>query len=824
MDRIEIRAASRHNLKNLDFQLPKECLLVLTGVSGSGKSSLAFDTLFRAGQYRYLSLLSPGLRRRLLSRGDDAGTRISRLPPTMAVGQDDPGYSGRTRVASASGVAVFLHSLFALLAVPFCPGCRREMIRLGRDEIRRAASERAVSDLLEIHFPLKRPGTETGSSFADKLLRRGFLKARAAERSFYLENPPPEADSEDSWLVQVDVLAAGPENEPRWLESLSIALNEADGSLIILDRDLELFFSLHWHCPDCRTLIKAPVGADFRPGLRSNSCAHCRGLGRNDTGDACLSCQGSGLNENSLAFRWLGFSIQELQQLPVSRLLALLSAVDRPAAREREFERLLSPVLFSLQTMEKLHLGYIELNRFMNTLSPGESRRVRLAGQLGRRLRGILFILDEPTIGLHAVERSALLEVVRGLVRAGNTVLVVEHDPAVIRAADHVLELGPGAGGQGGRIVYNGSAGFFPYSGTRTAEYLIPGKAAVEPLSGQRRPPAWFSFSGLNCRNIRGLELSLPAGLLTVICGPSGSGKSTLLFAGLLPEFRLIRERSRSMINNRETDPLNEEHYCRSLQVLENSRACFAESSIPITFLGLAVHFRKLFASVPAARARGLPAWWFDHRRSGGRCRVCRGRGFQRLDLGLGPAMESACPICRGLRFSGEALSFKYRGLNFADLLALTVSEALEIFSAFPEIENPLQTLVRVELDYLTLGQRLDTLSGGEKQRIRLARRILRPAPGPTVHLVDEPTVGLHRSEVQVLLNIFAELLAKGDTVVVCEHDPEFIRRADYLVEMGPGAGEQGGRIVYQGDVPGLLALGSTLTGRAMLQEIEPCH
>lgn len=823
MDRIEIRAASRHNLKNLEFQLPKERLLVLTGVSGSGKSSLAFDTLFRAGQYRYLSLLSPGLRRRLLNQADVAGAGIRGLPPAMAVGQDAPGYSSRINVASASGVAVFLHSLFALLAIPFCRECRKEMIRLGRDEIRRTAADRTASDLLEIYFPLERPAGETGCSFADKLLRRGFLKARVAGRTFYLENQPPEADSETLWLVQVDVLAGGSENRARWLESLSIALNEGDGQVIVLDNDQERFFSLHWHCPDCRTLVKASAGADFLPGLRSNSCVHCRGLGQTDVGTACLFCRGSGLNERSLAFRWLGLSIQELQELTVSRLLTLLSAIDRSPEKDGEFERLLAPVLFSLQTLEKLHLGYMELNRFMNTLSPGESRRVRLAGQLGRCLRGIFYVLDEPTIGLHAVERAALLEVVRALVQAGNTVLVVEHDPAVIRAADHVLELGPGAGIQGGKIVYNGSAGFFPYSGTMTADFLRQEKVSVKPLSGRRRPRAWFAFPDLNCRNIRGLGLSLPAGLLTVICGPSGSGKSTLLFAGLLPVFRQIREQAQK-IRRRDENMMKEEQYCRSLHVLENSRACFAESSMPITFLGLAGHFRRLFASVPEARARGLPPWWFDHRRSGGRCQACRGRGFQRLDLGLGPAVESLCPLCRGLRFSGEALAFKYRRLSFADLLALTVKEALEIFSAFSEIKIVLQALVRVELDYLTLGQRLDTLSGGEKQRIRLARRILRPAPGPTVHLIDEPTAGLHQREVRVLLEIFADLLEKGDTVVVCEHDPQFISRADHLVEMGPGAGEQGGRIVYQGDVAGLLSAGSTVTGRALMQEIEPCH
>jgi len=822
MERVEIIGAARHNLRDLHLSLPKECLVVLAGVSGSGKSSLAFDTLFRAGQDRYLAMISPALKRRLLRRRDDFSTVVKGLPPTLALAQGQCGFRFNSTVAVASGTAFYLHPLFSLLAEPVCLDCGRPMIRHRVAEVVNFLLDEFARQTVEIHFNAGKALVGACKSAAEHFLRRGFLKARMSGEGFYLDQLVGAVPSAEDLLIQVDVLEARPENIARFQESVETAFSEGRGAMVALNTEKEFLFSLHWHCPDCRSFCDPAKVEDFSPFSRAAACLGCRGGEKHDPSN-CQACFGSGLNPRSLSFRWRDKSIHDLQAMPVSALLEFFRAWINSQVASESARPFLPALMFRLETLSRLRLDYISLHRLMASLSAGESRRVRLAAQLGQNMLGILYVLDEPSSGLHLTERNALISVLRDLVKAGNSVWVVEHDLEVIRAADHLLELGPGAGERGGRVVYNGSGAFFPFSGTLTASFFGRKNKEKKPAPKNRRVRGRLFFRELNCRNIKKLDLDLPTGVLTVICGPSGSGKSTLLFEGLLPRLQALKK-------NREKE-LSGNHLVHGdlaaathIHVLEARGGSFAESSTPLTFLGLARIFRHLYASLPAARIRGLRPSWFDHRSPGGRCEACRGRGFNRLDLGLGPAVERTCPVCRGLRFSSEALTVKWRDLSFAGLMAMTASEALRSFASFPAIVAGLKTLEQLELEYLVLGQRIDTFSGGEKQRMRLAKKVLRPALGPVLHLIDEPTSGLHAREVATLLKTFDILLDRGDTVVVSEHDSQVISAADHLIELGPGGGSLGGRLVYQGDVGGMLACSSSPTGQALKMEEKLCH
>jgi excinuclease ABC subunit A len=913
---LSIQGARQNNLKDVSVDIPHDRLTVVTGVSGSGKSSLAFDTLFAEGQWRYVESLST-YARMFLERVDRPDVdRISGIRPAVALEQKNPVRTARSTVGTATEVYDYLRLLYAKVGRVHCPACGAPGGTASAESIADRVLAGDVGARALVTFPLAvPPGLAPVELWAD-LLRRGFARVRVGDAVCDLAAPPPaEAAGVREVTVVLDRLVLAPERRARLVESLETALREGGGRLAVeivdgavrafaeafrctgcgaaLERPQPLLFSFNHPlgaCPECRgfgnllrydealvvpdatrtlaggavhpwtnpsgrryqrQLLKAAARAgvsvdtpwaDLPEAARAfvyageGKFAGIRGffeeveqyryklhvrvlLSRYRSQSPCPTCRGARLAPAALAVRVAGRTIAELTALTIEDAAAVLDGLAPTAAEATVAREILRQLQAKLTFLLRVGLGYLTLARQTRTLSGGEAQRIGLANQLGAQLVGTLYVLDEPSIGLHARDTARLAELCRELAQAGNTVVVVEHDRGFIESADHVVELGPGSGERGGEVVFSGPReAFRTASRSLTARYLS-GREHI-PLPALRRTGRrHLVLVGARQHNLKEVTLRIPMPTLTVVSGVSGSGKSTLIHDTL---YRAVARAFRT-----DLAPAGAHGAVLGLEYLKGVRLIDQEPigrtprSNPVTYVKAFDDVRRLFASLPRARALNLDAAAFSFNVPGGRCERCQGDGFEKLEMYFLEDVYVSCPECEGRRYRPDVLSVRLRGRSIADVLRLTVEEALEVFAGQAGLARRLAVLQEVGLGYLRLGQPATTLSGGEAQRLKIAAELAMRAAGDVLYILDEPTTGLHLDDVKRLLGVLHRLVDAGNTVVVVEHHLDVIKAADHVVDLGPEGGEAGGEIVAEGPPEAIAATTGSYTGK-FLAELLP--
>ena len=918
IEKITVRGARQHNLKNISVEIPRQTLTVVTGLSGSGKSSLAFDTIYAEGQRRYVETLSTYARQFLDQMERPDVDTIEGLSPAISIEQKTSSRSPRSTVGTTTEIYDYLRLLYATIGTPHCPKCGQRISHQSAERIVEQIMALEGSDRIMILAPLVRGRKGEFKKEMEKLAREGYERVRIDGVLHPLDSPPRLDKRKNHTLeVVVDRLLVKPGIEKRVSNSIATAMKLAQGlAQIAVVGGEEYLYSEALACTDCGTSIPAFEPRSFSFNGKYGACPSCEGLGskwdfdpaklivdwskpllegglgpgissgywtrwlaeaaaqygihlktpfgelprrvqslvlygkehnwhpqrggfpglmqllrdnyEGSTSESyrewltqymsavtCEACHGKRLRPESLAVQVNGFSIADLTGAPVSKALEMVRKLRLNEREEKLAGRVVAQVRERLEFLMAVGLGYLSLDRAAPTLSGGEGQRIRLAAQIGSKLRGVLYVLDEPSIGLHHRDNTRLLETLEQLRDLGNTVVVVEHDAETIRRADYVVDLGPGAGRHGGRVVATGTpAQIAATESSLTGQYLS-GKLAI-PVPAQRRKANgnFLTVKEASANNLKNIEVPFPLGLLIVITGVSGSGKSTLV------NDILYRALAKKLYGAKE-EPGAHGHILGA--ELLDKVICIDQAPIgrtprsnPATYTGLFTPLRELFAMLPESRERGYKAGRFSFNVRSGRCEACHGDGQRRIEMNFLPDVYVTCEVCRGRRYNSETLAVQYKGSSIADLLETTVQEALGILENIPQIAQKLKTLVAVGLGYLHLGQSATTLSGGEAQRIKLARELSRRQTGRTLYILDEPTTGLHFDDVRKLLEVLNRLTDLGNTVIIIEHNLDVIKTADWVIDLGPEGGEAGGKVVAQGTPEQVARCARSYTGQAL--------
>jgi excinuclease ABC subunit A len=817
---IRIHKAREHNLKNIDVEIPRGRFTVVTGVSGSGKSTLAFDILFAEGQRRYLESLNAYARQFVQAASRPDVDAIFGIPPTVAIEQRTSRGGRKSTVGTLTEVHHFLRLLFVKLGTQYCPDCEVPIEPQSEDAIAARLLREYRGQTIVILAPLvvNRKGVYT--DLAKWAAAKGYKQLRV-DGTLLPVRPFPRIDrfKEHNIELPVGYVKVGPRSEKELRERLAKALEFGKGVVHVQTGKNIQVFSTKRACRSCGRSFAELDPRLFSYNSKHGWCAACYGTGldikevewteeRARTGvednvldswiewlevdRTCEDCEGKRLNPEALAVLWHGKSIADYSALPIFDLKNIFKEKTLKG-READIARDLVPELKSrLGFLGDVGLGYLTLDRSAPTLSGGEAQRIRLAAQLGSNLRGVCYILDEPTIGLHHRDNRILLDVLEKLEAKGNSLVVVEHDEETIRRAQHVIDLGPGAGKLGGYVTAEGSAeDLMKNPDSLTGRFLkTPLKHPLQPRRPVSNKNSFIEIQGATLHNLKNANARIPLERLTLVTGVSGSGKSTLardvLFASLTNKKSMG---CKAIKGGRQVE-----------RVLEVDQTPIGKTprSCPATYVGFWDNIRRLFADTTEARMRGWSASRFSFNTSGGRCDECDGQGIKKIEMSFLPDVKVTCEACGGARFNPETLTVKLRGKSIGEVLAMSVDEAVEFFPAHASIHRCLRLLQDVGLGYLTLGQQSPTLSGGEAQRIKLVYELSKTSAVKTLYVLDEPTVGLHMADVEKLIRVLHRLVDAGNTVVVIEHNLDVIAEADWLIDLGPEGGSGGGRIVFQ--------------------------
>jgi excinuclease ABC subunit A len=937
-DWVAVRGARVHNLKNIDVDLPRDKLVVITGLSGSGKSSLAFDTIYAEGQRRYVESLSSYARQFLEQMEKPDVDLIDGLSPAIAIEQKTTGSNPRSTVGTVTEIYDYLRLLFANIGIPHCHLCGREIASQSLERIIDMVMLMPNEERVNVLAPVVRGRKGEFKKELAALRAKGFTKVRVDGQSRSLdEDIKLDRRRNHTIDVVVDRLILKPGIERRLTESVEVALNLADDIVVIntleggdrlFSRRLACtycgvsmpemtprafsFNSPHGACPDCqglgavydfdparlvpdeslslqdgaiapwakgdrklvkealaslskffgidlampfrrlpkkvrdllfygakrddsvgrgpqtrraRTVERDPFGAGFEglvPNLRrryeEGSWVDQESLEPYRALRPCPTCEGQRLKPQSRAVRVKGRTMTEYVDLPIAEALKVFDGLELTDRETLIASRILREIRDRLRFLHDVGVGYLTLGRSAATLSGGEGQRIRLATQIGSNLTGVLYVLDEPSIGLHQRDNRALLATLARLRDLGNTVVVVEHDEETIRSADYVIDLGPGAGEHGGQLIFQGAPAklMAESNGSLTAAYLN-GELSIE-TPRQRRAATRGSIviKGARENNLKDIDVEIPLGVLITVTGVSGSGKSTLVNEILYRS--LARELYRAADEPGAHNTIEGIDQIDKVIQIDQSPIGRTPRSNPATYTGLFTFIRELFAWLPEAKARGFRPGRFSFNVKGGRCESCQGDGVIAIEMHFLPNVYVTCEQCKGRRYNRETLDIKYRGKSIADILDLTVDQALPLLENFPPIANKLRTLQDVGLGYLGLGQSATTLSGGEAQRVKLAKELSRRGTGRTLYILDEPTTGLHFADTHKLLDVLNKLVDQGNTVVIIEHNLDVIKSADYVIDLGPEGGSAGGRIVAQGTPEAVARSRESFTGRFLAE------
>jgi excinuclease ABC subunit A len=939
MDSIRIRGARTHNLKNLNLDLPRGKLVVITGLSGSGKSSLAFDTLYAEGQRRYVESLSAYARQFLQLMEKPDVDLIEGLSPAIAIEQKAASHNPRSTVGTVTEIHDYLRLLFARVGSPYCPEHGAPLEAQSVAQMVDHVLGLAENTKLMILAPVVAGRKGEQAELLDELRAQGFTRVRIDGAVHELDSPPRLAKNlKHSVDVVIDRLSVRAEAKQRLAESFETALRHADGRAIAVETDsgAEHLFSAKFACPRCSYAL-----AELEPRLFSfnnpaGACPRCDGLGAVEFFDpkrvvahanlslasgairgwdrrnhfyysmlaslarhyafdleqpwealddavqnlvlhgsgkeriafqypgeggrtvvkehafegvipslerryretdstvvreelaklratrVCPECEGTRLRREARHVRLGGKAIYEISRWPLRQTLEFFRGLQLAGARAQIAERIVHEIANRLEFLVDVGLDYLALDRSAETLSGGEAQRIRLASQIGSGLTGVMYVLDEPSIGLHQRDNARLIETLKRLRDLGNSVIVVEHDDEAIRSADHVVDMGPGAGDAGGRVVAEGTpADIVANENSLTGKYLR-GALAIPIPRRKSRPDArqMLRIRGASGNNLKGVDLDLPLGLFVCVTGVSGSGKSTLVNDTLYAA--VARTLYGAAAEPAPHESITGIELVDKVVSVDQGPIGRTPRSNPATYTGLFAPIRELFAGVPEARTRGYDPGRFSFNVKGGRCEACQGDGLIRVEMHFLPDVYVPCDVCHGRRYNRETLEIRYRGRNIHEALQMTVSEAAEFFAAVPAIARKLQTLLDVGLGYVRLGQSATTLSGGEAQRVKLALELSKRETGRTLYVLDEPTTGLHLHDVALLLELLRRLRDAGNTVVVIEHNLEVIKTADWIVDLGPEGGDGGGQIVAAGTPEELAAGGAGHTARYLRRVLEP--
>jgi excinuclease ABC subunit A len=821
---IHVKKAAQHNLKKIDVNLPRNSLIVITGPSGSGKSSLAFDTLFAEGQRRYIECLSAYARQYIEQMEKPEVESIQGLSPSISIDQRTISSNPRSTVGTVTEAYDYLRLLFARVGVPHCYRCGRKVEPQTKKQILSRIERLNAGVKIKIFASVVKGRRGEYAHLFERLRKKGFLHVRVDGQLRELDEDIELARTKKHDIeVQIDEIQLGTDSAERLEESVEMALDMGKGNLLTLEEaGKDVYYSLNLLCPFCEISLPELEPRSFSFNSPYGACSRCSGLGfliqKDEWGDVglseelCPKCEGSRLREETLSVKLNNLNIFELSSLPVSRLNGVLSSLSFSETQEKIAAGILKEIVSRLRVMEELGMPYLQLTRTSASLSGGEARRVRLAAQIGSQLRGVLYVLDEPTIGLHQRDNSRLISLLRDIKENGNSVIVVEHDEQTIRAADFILDLGPGAGERGGEKVAEGTLSqILSHGQSLTAQYLKGEKQILIPTH-RREPKGWLIIRGAKEHNLKDIDVSIPLGVMTICTGVSGSGKSTLLYDILYKHlcnvFYNAKKKEGAFRSIEGIDAINKVISVDQKPIGRTPR------SNPATYTGLFTPLRQLFAMTQESRVRGYSASRFSFNVPGGRCEECHGAGAKKIEMHFLPDVFVTCDRCGGRRYNKETLAVHYRGKNIADYLDMTVDLAFEYLKAHPGLKRKLGLLKRVGLGYIRLGQPAPTLSGGEAQRIKLTKEIGRKDTGKSLYLLDEPTTGLHFDDVRKLLDVLNELVSLGNSVVVIEHNLEVVKYSDYIIDLGPGGGEKGGKVVVEGTPEQVAGERRSFTGR----------
>ncbi len=935
-DKIIIRGAREHNLKNIDLELPRDSFIVITGLSGSGKSTLAFDTIYSEGQRRYIESLSSYARQFLDQLEKPDVDLIEGLSPAISIEQKSTSHNPRSTVGTVTEIYDYLRLLYARLGTTYCYNCGKPVVKQSSDQIITSIQNNFLDKKVVILAPIVRGRKGHYRELFEELISDGFLRVRVDGQIFEIT----KGFQIDRYKIHnielvVDRLKIVKDSYSRLSESNEVALNYGNGTLIINDGKEDFIFSRNLACIECGISYPELAPNSFSFNSPFGSCPDCDGLGEkkeldvnllipdwdksiNEEGIAalgkprqmwffnqvnavskmhgftydtklkdltedqknillygtkdkipftyifgggrsvtythkfsgvfnyvkhfwettsshhirewaesfmntqtCTTCNGGRLKKESLAVKFYGLDITEVTNLSITKCLEFFNNIKLTGREEVIARQILKEITSRLTFLLNVGLDYLTLNRSARTLSGGESQRIRLATQIGTQLAGVLYVLDEPSIGLHQSDNLKLIESLKKLQDLGNTIIVVEHDRETIESADFIVDLGPGAGEHGGYVCLEGETKKILKSkngiDSLTLKYLT-NKVQIEiPQVRRTGNGKQIELKGASGNNLKNVNLKIPLGTLTVITGVSGSGKSTLINETLV---KILMKK----IYNSKVIPYNFKQitgleYIDKIIEIDQSPIGRTPRSNPATYTGLFTFIRDLFAQLPEAKIRGYKTGRFSFNVAGGRCEECQGDGLKKIEMNFLPDVYVECDVCHGKRYNRETLEVLYKTKSISDVLDMTVEEALTFFEDLPRLKRKIQAIYDVGLGYIKLGQQATTLSGGEAQRVKLATELSKVGTGNTLYVLDEPTTGLHFHDVNILLNVLSKLVDKGNTIVVIEHNMDVIKVADWIVDLGPGGGEYGGEIVAEGTPEEILKTKKSLTGEFLQKE-----
>ncbi len=845
-DKIVIRGAREHNLKNISLELPRNKMIVFTGLSGSGKSSLAFDTIFAEGQRRYVESLSSYARQFLGQMDKPDVDEIEGLSPAISIDQKAHSANPRSTVATITEIYDYLRVLFARVGRPHCPICRKPIRKMTIDEM----VDRVLKRTDEIHrtstiegrkvkftnevailAPVVRGRKGEYSQLMQDLFEAGFLDVRVNGKMYSLRDRIPLSRYKQHTIeVVVDrVPLAWPvegnkQLQTRLNEAIEMAIDRSeDNVLAILDDGSELLMSARFSCPEDGFAFPEIEPRLFSFNSPYGACPTCNGLGTKDlfSDEICEACHGNRLRTESL-FVWLGDNknIVDVSSMPITEAADFFLGLPLNKTEEKIAEPILREIIARLSFLLDVGLEYLTLNRTAGTLSGGEAQRIRLASQIGSRLVGALYVLDEPTIGLHQRDNQRLVDTLTKLRDIGNTIIVVEHDEDTIRASDYLVDIGPGAGKHGGHIVAQGPLPkILENKDSLTCAYLRGDKVIPWPTKRREAAKEHITIHRAEENNLKDLTVKIPLRRFICVTGVSGSGKSTLTIDVLYRE--LARKLNGSTVKAGKHGGIDGIDWLDKVVDVDQSAIGRTPRSNPATYTGIWNHVREIFTLTPEARVRGYKVGRFSFNVPGGRCEHCEGNGQLAIEMHFLPTVYVPCDVCKGKRFNRETLEVKYRDKNIYDILSMTVEDAAKFFRDIPPVHDRLKIMNEVGLAYITLGQSATTLSGGEAQRIKLSTELAKRDTGKTFYLLDEPTTGLHFDDIRKLLEVLHRLVARGNTVMVIEHNLDVIKNADWIIDMGPEGGDKGGRVVAQGTPEDVAKSSKSYTGKYLKEVLK---